>query len=61
MENNQSNPKPEQDIYFAGFILRGTDEEIKAVKMFILTQTCASLILQKKSPEYLKIIKASEK
>jgi hypothetical protein len=61
MENNQSVTQPEQEAYFVGFILRGTDEEIKQVKQYILTQTTVKLINQKKDKAYLTITKASEK
>jgi hypothetical protein len=60
MENNQSTPKPEQDSYFAGFILRGTDEEIKQVKQYILTETGAKLLYQKKDKAYLVLKKACD-
>lgn len=51
MENNQSIPKPDENL-FTGFIIRGTDEDIKAIKAFILTQTAAKLIYQKKDSGY---------
>jgi len=55
MENNQSTPKPEDDIYFGGFIIRATDQTFKRIKEFILKETDAKLIYQKETPYYLKI------
>lgn len=58
-ENNQT-AKSASEQFFAGFIIRGTDEEIKQVKQYILTQTAATLILQKKDKAYLTVTKATE-
>jgi hypothetical protein len=55
-----STPQPEQDIYFAGFIIRAPEETIKQIKQYILQETDALLIYQKKSVPYLKIVPATE-
>ncbi len=59
LENNQ--PTPEDDIYFGGFIIRAPDQTIRRIKDFILKETDAKLIYQKKNTDYLTITKASEK
>ena len=46
---------PADDLFFAGFILQGTEQEIKKIKQFILTETSAKLIYQRKGIPYLKI------
>lgn len=53
-------PKLEEDIYFAGFIIRGTDETTKKIKQYILKETDAQLLYQKKDTGYLTIKKADE-
>lgn len=53
-------PSPEEDIYFGGLVIRATDETHKRIKEFIIKETDAKLIYQKKSVAYLKITPASQ-
>jgi len=52
--------EPSEDIYFGGLVIRATDETHKRIKEFIIKETDAKLIYQKKSVSYLKISPASQ-
>lgn len=52
--------EPSEDIYFGGLVIRATDETHKRIKKFIIKETDAKLIYQKKSVSYLKISPASQ-
>lgn len=47
--------EPSEDIYFGGLVIRTTDSDFKRIKEFIIKETDAKLIYQKKSVAYLKI------
>lgn len=53
-------PSPEEDIYFGGLVIRATDETHKRIKEFIVNNTNAKIIYQKKSVAYLKITPATQ-
>ncbi|MCW4000816.1 MAG: hypothetical protein NWE93_11305 [Candidatus Bathyarchaeota archaeon] len=54
---NESNPKiqPDENLKFGGLIVYASDEDFQRIKEYILTQTTAKLIYQRKSSGYLKI------
>ncbi len=47
--------KEQTDDLFCGLVLHGSEEGFKKIKQFILTETTAELIYQKKTVGYLKI------
>lgn len=47
--------EPSEDIYFGGLVIRATDTDFKRIKEFIINNTNAKIIYQKKSVAYLKI------
>ena len=49
---------PSEDLLFAGTVIQGTVEDIHRIRDFILTQTKARLIYQRRSLAYLKIVPA---
>jgi len=46
--------RPKQDHIYAGLIIRGTLEDLKKIKMLILTRTSAQIYSQHKDSRYLK-------
>ncbi len=56
----ESTPKTEPDILFCGLIFQANEETYKRIKEYILKETNAKLIIQKKGTEYLTVTKTDK-